>query len=232
MWVLEVAGVDIPTPVLVAVGIIGVGMVSYGLWWVIPALWRSVRVIEVRSPVVRRTDGLSTSSNRAHPTNHREVKDGMSSPLSRVFMEGRRRDALVIHRAFNPWRIWYPLHLYNGAEVAVDVVGYNLNLLFDDAQIARVTWRAPDNEADNGIPLLPNHTGPIPAYTIQPGQPYTLSIPISRRQIADLPKANPKWGARGNVYLRCNGTELAHPYSFATDNYELERSVWVEWSSQ
>lgn len=185
---------------------LGLAVILFGLWWTRP-----------------RTKTDAGNSNG--------LSDAPHDALQRVLLEGRRRDALQIHKAFTPWVVRYPLYLSNGADVPVDIVGYNLNLLWDQSPVAHVEWRAPNGEASNGIQLVPNKNE-VPAYTIQPRQPYMLTIPVNRRQIADLPHSNPKWGARGNVYLRYKGGERVVPYDFGRDDYVMDQSDWTLWASQ
>jgi hypothetical protein len=156
---------------------------------------------------------------------------GASDRPASLVLEGRRRDGLEVHKAFNPWRVRYPLHLVNASDAPIDIVGYNLNLLLDDSPVGRVEWRAPDAEANNGLPLLADQQ-PVPAYTIQPGKPYTLSVPINRKQIGDLPRGNPTWGAKGNIYLRVGADEKPIPFDFSTDHYQLDQWDWTQWAGQ
>ena len=172
------------------------------------------------------TDGSSASTTKTND----EVAN-VVPPLYPVLIEGRRHDGLEIHKVPTPWQIWYPMHFFNGGNVPVDIVGYNLNLLLDDSPMTRITWHSPDGEASNGIRLVPDMVS-WESYTIQPGQTYKLTVPVNRRDIKDLPRNNPKWGARGRVYLRYNGEELPQPYDFSTDSYELDRWDWTEWAGQ
>lgn len=151
--------------------------------------------------------------------------------FERILVEGRRQDRLEIHKGSNPWVIWYPIHLYNGSNVEVDIVSYNLNLHLDyDSHAGRVTWKAPDSEASNGVSLRADGS-PVTAISMTPGKPHALAVPISRRQISKL-NGNPKWSAHGSIFLRCNGIDHRISYDISADSYQLHQADWVEWVSQ
>ena len=173
---------------------------------------------------------------------HAPFRFGLRSPITlsqpsdvpmhhQVLIQGRRRDKLVIDKASTPWQVGYPLHFVNTATVPIDVVGYNHILLWNNIPIDRIDWRTPDREANNGISLW-SDDNPDLMYTIQPGQPFTLTIPVNRSQVGSLPPGNPIWAARGTVNIRYNGKEIWQTYDFSADSYQLDASDWTEWASQ
>ena len=209
--------------------VIGLLVLLFGLWWARPP-----------QPVSSASGSDPDDSAKVEDSGNQhsdvqaldEPKQDHQDALAHIFIEGRRRGSLGLQKAYTPWRVSYPIYLRNTRPIPVDIVGYNATILWDDTEVERITWRAPDNETSNGI-LVRWDASTVEALTIQPDKPYTLDIRTNGKNMAPLPTRSPKWGVRGTVYFQCGDfLEDQHQFDLQTDYYEIPQDEWSVWESQ
>ena len=161
----------------------------------------------------------------------RLAQEEQKGALDHVLLRGRSRDSLQIQKAYNPWRIIYPIFIRNTRPVPINMVGCTTTILWDDSPIQSVSWKIPESEWSNGFPFRPSNV-PVDELVIPPDTPYTLHVPFNILQAPNPPTNSPKWSLRGTVYFQCDGEQRNIQFNFGTDYYEISQGEWQEWLSQ
>jgi len=157
----------------------------------------------------------------------KEYKDA----LGNIILGGRRRDSLQIQKAYNPWRIMYPIFLRNTRPIPIHIAVCTTTILWDDSPIQRVTWKIPEAEWSNGIPVRPNNE-PVEGLIIPADTPYTLHVPLNINQVSHPPAKSPKWCLKGTICCQCGDEKRSIQFDFNTDYYEITQKEWQEWLVQ
>lgn len=174
---------------------------------------RLLRLIEIRSQI--QSADLDIENKEA---------------LQHVSIEERSHVNLAIHQGNAGWPVVYPIHIRNCRPYLIDIIGYNVTILWDGTPMQRIAWRAPSTEADNGLLVHPRFKGSdaLPAITIQPDSKYQLDVPVNMKQIANWPEGSPRWTARGTFMFRCGNQTRDIQFDFNTDNYQFSDDKWHE----
>jgi hypothetical protein len=154
----------------------------------------------------------------------------VADALEHVTVEGARPGRLVQQRAFNPWRVAYPIFIRNGRSLPVRLTGFNATVLWDYSEIQRIEWRAPNVDMSNGLPIRLGAIE-VPGFDIQGDHDYTLDIPLNARLVGNFPQNSPSWQLRGTVYFQAKGESSENHFN-GSDNYCLSQSEWEEWKAQ
>lgn len=150
--------------------------------------------------------------------------------LIHVTVEGSRRLRLAQHRAFDPWRIAYPVFIGERRGLPLRITGFNFTFLWDDSPIQRVTWRVPDGDVSNGVPLRPGSER-VEGFDVGGDHDFTLEVPINGRQIGSFPEESPQWSGRGHIYFIIDGQDGEKDFNLS-DSYVLSQEDWDEWKAQ
>lgn len=155
-----------------------------------------------------------------------ECKDA----LQHVLVEERGHMNLTILKGYAGWPVTYPFHIRNTRPHSIDIIGYNVTILWDDTAVQRIEWRAPSAELSNGLLAHPpiKSDEAVPCLTILADTAYQLDVPVNMTQIPNWPKATPRWTARGVFKFRANKQTRDHTFNFNTDNYQFPNETWNE----
>lgn len=127
------------------------------------------------------------------------------------------------------WPVLYPIRIYNGRPIPVDIIGYNLTALWNDEVVQREEWVAPDAETRSGELVHPpiDRSASVEGLTVQADDWYRLDIPVKVSQIANWPLISPTWDARGTIIVRCGEQTRNIQFNFDTDHYTLSERDWA-----
>ena len=151
--------------------------------------------------------------------------------LDHVLIDSRNRHDLQVQKAYTPWIIGYPLRLRNTRPIDVNLVGYNLTLVWDDSRIDRITWRAPESENSHGIPIQADGE-PVGFLRLPADSDYSLYVAINRERVTGSTGRSPSWGARGTIMVESGGESRDIQFDNSTDGYQLGNSEWGQWMLQ
>ena len=157
-----------------------------------------------------------------------------SEALAHVVVDRQPHFSLTIHRGRAGWPVMYPLRLHDRRPRPVHIVGYNVNVLWDDTPVQRIEWRAPSAEASNGLLVHPpfDSSRPLEALVVQADDWYRLDVPVNVAQIPNWPLISPRWTARGTMMLSCGEETRDIQFNLDTDDYRLSERDWAELRNQ
>lgn len=169
----------------------------------------------------------------------REIRSQIQSPdleiepkdaLQHIILEGRYHTSLTIHKGRPGWPVMYPIRIRNTRPIKIDIVGYDVNILWNDTSVQKVGWEAPSRDASNGLEVSPPFSSqePLPTIPIQPDDLYQLDVPVNVGQIANRPAESTIWTAKGSITFRCGSDTKIQTFNFNTDYYQFSHEDWAE----
>ncbi|MCH8061439.1 MAG: hypothetical protein IH861_02935 [Chloroflexi bacterium] len=208
-------------------------------WWGAQAAWIQAIILGVSAYIVisaieQTVKRISRSSKSDTKATIPTIIEGMENrpsgmdALQHIVIEEQDHRELVIHKGRPERPIMYPIKLRNTRPLIVDIVGFNVNVLWNGESKQVVQWRAPDRVASNGLAVHEpfDSTNPLDALRIQPDSTYQLDVPVNIRQISNWPIKSPSWSARGTVYFKAEGQTGEKQFNFKTDDYRFDSSDW------
>lgn len=204
--VKEVASLSSPTSIVIGVGSLLI-LLSFrpGL----PRTW------------LHKKDGQYTTSKI----------DIKRDALDHFQVESGSRNGLNVNEdlAGNP--VMYPLTLRNTRPLPVDIVGYEVTILWNDKPVNTVRWQPPSPTTSSGFRVVPSYTATSTQELIRIDGDTCIEfgIPVNLRQIGSLPTQPPRWGINGYLSLVCAGepkTLRTMTFNLDTDNQQIDDQLW------
>ena len=188
----------------------------------IPAWFYKDRVpfhVTFRSPILM---GRANNSDEIPPPSPK------IDALGHFHIEGLDTVKLAILYGLPGKPITYPVVLRNTRPLPIDIIGYEVVILWDDEPVETVSWQPPAATTSTGIRVVPPYsaTSPQDLIRIDGDTRVELPIPVNLRKIGHWPTISPQWGARGILILNCGGESRSMTFNLETDHYKLEQPVW------
>jgi len=143
--------------------------------------------------------------------------------IGHLVISGRDSSALNILRGVDGWPVQYPIRLLNTRPVPVELVGFTVNIYWNDKPVEAVSWNKPDSYASNGVSMPQT-------VIIQGDQPSTFNVLILLAKIkAPLPETSPCWGATGELRFRGDKENIERKhFDFKNDRFSLSSQDWED----
>ena len=173
---------------------------------------------------------------RQSERSHRDNTDLKLDALDHFMIEGVSRTSLTVLEGLAGKPIMYPLVLQNTRPLPIDIVGYDMTILWDDKPAVTVNWHPPSATTSSGFRVVPPYTATNQEDLIRIGgdSRIELGIPVNLRQIGTLPTLSPRWGIKGYLSLICAGipsTPKTKTFDLATDHYQIDQISWGQLKS-
>jgi len=163
--------------------------------------------------------------NRSIPISNSESK---RDALEHFLIEDKQRRSLSVLNGLPEKPIVYPLVLRNTRPIPIDIVGYEITILWDNRAFDTISWQHPSAFATSGIRVKPpfKDTSSVQAIQIDGDIQRDLAIYVNLQKIKHWPIISPMWAAKGHLKLECCGESMTKTFDLSTDCYQLTQKEW------
>jgi hypothetical protein len=152
-----------------------------------------------------------------------QLQNPKDDAICHLVISGRDYFTLNILRGTAGWPVEYPIRLLNTRPIPVELIGFTVNIYWNDKPVETVIWNKPDNYTSNGVSM------PQPVI-IQGDQPLLFNVLVLLAKIkAPLPEASPSWGTTGELRFRGDKENIERKlFDFKNDRYSLSSQDWED----
>ena len=171
-----------------------------------------------------------------HPSFQQHTSDVKRDALNHFQIESTRT-RLHVNEGLAGKPVMYPLSLRTTRPLPVDIVGYDVTVLWDNNPVSTVSWYPPSATTSSGFRVAHPYpaTSPQDLIRIKGDTRITFDIPVNLRQIGTLPTLSPRWGMKGYLSLICGGEPSkprAMTFDVSRDQYQVDDEVWMRLRSE
>lgn len=180
-----------------------------------------LREVKFQSPITRKLKSVGEKSDAIPAILMPQLQNPQDDAISHLVISGRDYSALNILRGVDGWPVQYPIRLLNTRPVPVELVGFTVNIYWNDKPVEVVSWNKPDNYASNGVSM-----GQVVILVGDQLLPFNVHVLLAKIK-SPLPETSPSWGATGELRFRSDKENIEKKqFDFKHDRYSLSSQDW------